>query len=73
MRRGTRLVGLLLLLLLLLQPKPAYAYVDPGTASYAFQVLAGVVLGGVFVVKTYWGKLKDSFRNGVSKVRRTRT
>ena len=73
MRSGTRLVGLLLLIVLLAEPAPAYAYIDPGTASYAFQVVAGALLGGVFLVKTYWGKLKDSVRNGVSRARRTRT
>jgi hypothetical protein len=72
MRNGMGMVGLLLVLLLLTVPAPAYAYVDPGTASYAFQVVAGALLGGVFLVKTYWGKLKDSVRNGVSKARRTK-
>jgi hypothetical protein len=73
MRRGTRVVGLLMLLLLLARPEPAYAYVDPGTASYAFQVVAGALLGGMFLVKTHWGKLKDSVRKGISRVRGTRT
>jgi len=72
MSGGIRLIGLLLLILLLTQPAPAYAYIDPGTASYAFQVVAGALLGGVFLVKTYWGKLKDSVRHGVSRVRRTK-
>ena len=72
MRSGIRLVGLLFLLVLLTVPAPAYAYVDPGTASYAFQVVAGALLGGVFLVKTYWGKLKDSVRHGISRVRRTK-
>jgi hypothetical protein len=36
------------------------AYVDPGSASYLFQLAAGAALGGLFVVRTYWGRMKAS-------------
>jgi hypothetical protein len=41
------------------------AYVDPGTGSYLLQLLIATVLGGLFVIKTYWrrimGFLSDKF------------
>ena len=36
----------IVLLLLVITERPAEAYIDPGTASYVFQVIAGAVLGG---------------------------
>lgn len=42
-------------------PPPAFAYLDPGTGSYIFQVLVGMLLGGVFVIKGFWGSIKNFF------------
>lgn len=50
----------------------AYAYLDPGTGSYLFQLMIGAVIGGLFVMKLFWKKtvffFKDLFhrrkRNG---------
>ena len=36
------------------------AYVDPGSASYVVQILAGGVLGGLFVLRSYWPRVKAS-------------
>jgi hypothetical protein len=55
-----------------MRQEPVYAYIDPGSASYAFQIVAGGVLGGLFLAKTYWGKLKTSVRNGMSRIRRSK-
>jgi hypothetical protein len=55
------------LLLLVIGERPAEAYIDPGTASYAFQVIAGAVLGGVFLVRTYWQRLVSTVRSLVSR------
>lgn len=45
--------------------KMVLAYVDPGTGSYLLQLLIATVLGGLFVIKTYWrriiGFLSDKF------------
>jgi hypothetical protein len=35
-------------------PLPAYAYIDPGSGSYLFQLLAATLLGGLYAVKIYW-------------------
>ena len=69
MRNVAKAAGVSAVLLAVLQ-QPVYAYIDPGSASYAFQIITGGVLGGLFLLKTYWGKLKGSLRNGVSRVRR---
>ena len=38
-----------------------YAYLDPGTGSMLFQSVIAAIAGGVFLVKTYWSKLKYFF------------
>jgi hypothetical protein len=57
----------MVLLLVVLFERPALAYIDPGTASYVFQVIAGVVLGGVFLVRTYWNRIVTTVRSLVSR------
>jgi hypothetical protein len=44
----------------------AYAYIDPGTGSYFFQLLIGALLSAGFVVKLYWSKIKKRL-SGLSK------
>ena len=39
----------------------AQAYLDPGTASMLFQSVVAAVVGGFFLIKTYWSKLKNLF------------
>jgi len=38
-----------------------HAYVDPGSASYLFQMIAGGVLGGMFVIRSYWTRIREAF------------
>jgi len=35
----------------------AYAYLDPGTGSYIFQIIIAVALGGLFAIKLLWNKI----------------
>ena len=37
---------------------PAHAYLDPAMGSYVLQVLAGVFLGALYVVKVYWMRIR---------------
>jgi hypothetical protein len=39
----------------------AHAYLDPGTGSIILQGFIGAVVGGLFVVKTQWARLKAWF------------
>jgi len=45
----------------------AYAYLDPGTGSYVFQVLIATVIGALFTIKMYWQKIKHAIVNLFSK------
>jgi hypothetical protein len=41
----------------------AYAYLDPGTGSYVFQVLIACFIGALFTFKKYVKKIKDFIVN----------
>ncbi len=38
-----------------------YAYLDPGTGSFLFQLLIGAVVSGAFLLKVYWKKVTRFF------------
>ena len=57
----------IVLLLLVTSERSAEAYIDPGTASYVFQVIAGAILGGVFLLRTYWSRIVTTVRSLVSR------
>ena len=50
-----------------LSPKSAYAYLDPGTGSYLFQIIIAFLAGSIFAIKLYWTKIKTYFTNFSSK------
>ena len=37
------------------------AYLDPGSGSIILQVIVASLLGGAFIVKSYWKKIKALF------------
>jgi hypothetical protein len=37
------------------------AYLDPGSGSYLLQLLIAGLLGGMFVLKSQWGRIKSWF------------
>ncbi len=39
-------------------PAPILAYLDPGTGSFALQILLATFFGGVFALKQSWSNLK---------------
>ena len=51
----------LFIALLLSFPASAFAYLDPGTGSYIFQLLIAGVVGLAFVIKLFWGRIKSFF------------
>ena len=51
----------------LIFPQPAFAYLDPGTGSYIIQLLIGAVLGGGYLIKTYWREIKTKFNQLTKK------
>jgi hypothetical protein len=60
-------IALLGLLLSLAFPSRAYAYLDPGSGSYIFQLIIAGVVGLGFLVKVYWGKITTFFTRGSSR------
>jgi hypothetical protein len=47
----------LIVALVLVLPRPAHAYLDPGTGSAVIQMVVAGVMGALFVLKMYWRKL----------------
>jgi hypothetical protein len=37
---------------------PAWAYLDPGTGSYVFQVVAAALVSVGFLARAYWHRLR---------------
>jgi len=56
-----------LVLFFVLAPKPTYAYLDPGTGSYLFQLVIAGLLGGLFFIKTIIRKIKGIFKRDSSR------
>lgn len=52
---------------LLTLPETTYAYLDAGTGSYIIQLIIAALLGGLFAIKLFWNKIKNFFRNLLSK------
>lgn len=44
-------------------------YLDPGSGSFILQILIATLVGGLFVIKMYWKRITDFFRNLFSKGR----
>jgi hypothetical protein len=56
-------ISILVTLLALVLAPPAYAYLDPGTGSYIFQLLIAAVVGLAFLIKVFWSRIKGFFTN----------
>ena len=50
-------------ILLFVFPRPVFAYLDPGTGSYLFQIFIASLLGGTFFMKNALGKVKNFFKS----------
>ena len=54
--------GILIFFAWMLYPNDAQAYIDPGSGSFIIQCLIAAVLGMLFSLKVFWGKIKAYFR-----------
>lgn len=43
------------------------AYLDPGSGSLILQLILAAILGGLFVLRSYWTKIRDGVRNLFSR------
>ncbi len=57
-QRNRSLPAFIIVLVAFFAVAPLHAYIDPGSASYVFQLVVGSALGALFVVRSYWGGLK---------------
>lgn len=57
-------LGVLTLYLCLFAAPPGFAYMDPGSGSYLFQLLIAFFLGAGLAMKAFWGRIKAFFRRG---------
>ena len=57
------IMSILILLLSSIFVEKAYAYLDPGTGSYFFQLLIATVIGILFTIKIFWSKITIFFKN----------
>ncbi len=48
--------------------KPAFAYLDPGTGSYMFQLLLGGLFGLLYLIKMRWRKIKHIILNILTRL-----
>lgn len=62
-----RALTLLIALSLFIFPQSTYAYINPGTGSYIIQVIIAALVGGLFVIKIFWNKVKKLFHDLVIK------
>ena len=52
-------IAFLVLVIALLSPANAWAYIDPGTGSYIFQVLIAGGVAGVYTLRRHWRGLMN--------------
>ena len=59
MKYSNKLLTLFLLAMyiIIILHKDAYAYLDPGTGSFIFQMALAALLAGLVTVKLWWKKL----------------
>jgi len=50
-------------ILIFLLPFPAFAYLDLGTGSYVIQIAIAAVLGWLFTMRIYWGRVVRFIKN----------
>jgi ABC-type Na+ efflux pump permease subunit len=47
--------------------REAYAYLDPGTGSYMFQIIIAMLIGVLYSIKLFWSKIVIFVKNLFSK------
>lgn len=55
----TYVLTLFFILLFLSIPRPAYAYIGPGSLTLILQIVAGFLVGGIALMAVYWSRIKS--------------
>ena len=69
-KEGLRILFYSVILTIILQIlflNSAFAYLDPGTGSYIYQLIIAGIVGASYTVKVFWGRIKTFFINLSSK------
>lgn len=67
-RTKTVMTALLVLVLCNLSvPRPAHAYLDPGTGALIVQVVIAGVIGAAATLAVYWKRVRSFVANGFKK------
>ena len=66
-RTSTATVLVILGLCILLFPADAHAYLDPGTGSYILQLALATLVGVLFAIRLFWGRIKSFFGKLLSR------
>jgi hypothetical protein len=53
-----QLIGVMIALTVLAFPLQAFAYLDPGTGSYLYQILIAALVGSLFLIKIWFKNIK---------------
>jgi hypothetical protein len=63
---------LLIVVWFFILPKSAHAYLDPGTGSYLIQIFIGLLLGGMFFLrsffKSFFLQIRDFFKKPQKRI-----
>ncbi len=54
-------IGVVTVAISALAAAPALAYLDPGTGSYVFQMVAAALVSVGFLARAYWHRLRSLF------------
>lgn len=57
--KNLRKIAILLFLFNFIFIVNAYAYLDPGTGSYIFQIIIASLIGTIYLIKTFWKNIKS--------------
>ena len=52
--------------------KPAHAYIEAGSLSFAIQILVASFFGALFMLKVYWSNVTGKLSRFVAKIRSTK-
>ena len=58
------MAALLAVAWLAVMASPAYAYIDPGTGSYAFQITIAALLSGLIFIRQLWRRILRFLHKG---------
>ena len=65
--------SILIGLILVLFPNVAYAYIDPGTGTFLFQLMIAAIAGALFFIKNVRVKIGIFIKSVMSKINKEKT